>query len=268
MANDSERLDVAAQLRNFVRVLREQKWLIIVAVLAATGAAYAYAAHQRKEYQTDAKILFQQDNLGSLLNGQGPGIIDPIRQSHAAFAFLLDYVPNWKLAYQPGGLIQYQSFIPTESALEVFTEQLDLCRRAGNIPYLGVFKRHREDDFLMTHAVNGYSLALDFKVTASNRARLWQLCAEMDKLVIEAGGRFYFAKDSTLTPESFAPCLAEERVRRFLAIKRACDPEGLLETDLFRRIFRDVQGARYHQVREPAQLLYVGRRALGLDVNG
>src|SRR5213080_127680 len=81
MANDSERLDVAAQLRNFVRVLREQKWLIIVAVLAATGAAYAYAAHQRKEYQTDAKILFQQDNLGSLLNGQGPGIIDPIRQS-------------------------------------------------------------------------------------------------------------------------------------------------------------------------------------------
>jgi alkylation response protein AidB-like acyl-CoA dehydrogenase len=34
------------------------------------------------------------------------------------------------------------------------------------------------------------------------------------------------------------------------------------------RLFRDVQGARYHQVREPAQLLYVGRRALGLDVNG
>ena len=34
------------------------------------------------------------------------------------------------------------------------------------------------------------------------------------------------------------------------------------------RLFRDVQGARYHQVREPAQLLYTGRLALGLDVNG
>jgi acyl-CoA dehydrogenase len=34
------------------------------------------------------------------------------------------------------------------------------------------------------------------------------------------------------------------------------------------RLFRDVQGARYHQVREPAQLLYAGRLALGLDVNG
>ena len=33
------------------------------------------------------------------------------------------------------------------------------------------------------------------------------------------------------------------------------------------RLFRDVQGARYHQVREPAQLLYAGRLALGLDVN-
>ncbi len=34
------------------------------------------------------------------------------------------------------------------------------------------------------------------------------------------------------------------------------------------RLFRDVQGARYHQVREPAQVLYAGRLALGLDVNG
>jgi len=29
-----------------------------------------------------------------------------------------------------------------------------------------------------------------------------------------------------------------------------------------------VQAARFHQVREPAQLLYTGRLALGLDVNG
>ncbi len=34
------------------------------------------------------------------------------------------------------------------------------------------------------------------------------------------------------------------------------------------RLFRDVQGARYHPVREPAQVLYTGRLALGLDVNG
>ena len=34
------------------------------------------------------------------------------------------------------------------------------------------------------------------------------------------------------------------------------------------RLFRDVQGARYHPVRGSTQLLYTGRMALGLDVNG
>jgi acyl-CoA dehydrogenase len=34
------------------------------------------------------------------------------------------------------------------------------------------------------------------------------------------------------------------------------------------RLFRDVQGARYHHLREHAQLVYTGRVALGLDVNG
>ncbi len=34
------------------------------------------------------------------------------------------------------------------------------------------------------------------------------------------------------------------------------------------RLFRDVQGARYHPVRGSAQLIYAGRMAFGLDVNG
>ena len=34
------------------------------------------------------------------------------------------------------------------------------------------------------------------------------------------------------------------------------------------RLFRDVQGARYHHLREGAQQTYAGRVALGLDVNG
>ena len=171
-------------------------------------------------------------------------------QSHAGFAFLLDYVPNWKRAYLPGGLIQYQSFIPKERALEVFTRQIELQQRAGLPSYLGVFKRHRPDPFLMTHAVDGYSLALDFNVTKHNRQRLWALAAEMDKLVVEAGGRFYFAKDSTLSQASVGPYLEEERVRMFMALKRECDPESLLQTDLYRRIFGpgDITSSPHHPI--------------------
>jgi hypothetical protein len=88
----------------------------------------------------------------------------------------------------------------------------------------------------MTHAVDGYSLALDFKVTAANRVRLWALAAELDRLVIDAGGRFYFAKDSTLSRASYTPFLTEERTQRFLALKRRCDPEERLQTNLYRRL--------------------------------
>ena len=34
------------------------------------------------------------------------------------------------------------------------------------------------------------------------------------------------------------------------------------------RLFRDVQGARYHPLQEKAQLRYAGRLALGLDIDG
>ncbi|HXJ34652.1 MAG TPA: FAD-binding oxidoreductase [Candidatus Eisenbacteria bacterium] len=160
------------------------------------------------------------------------------RQSHVGFAFLLDYVPDWKRSYGGGGLIQYQTFLPAATARDVYREILERSHRAGLTPYLGVFKRHRMDPFLMTHAVDGYSLALDFKVTARNRRRLWEHAADLTRVVLDAGGRFYFAKDSTLTASQLETYLAEERVQRFLALKRRLDPEGLLVTDLYRRIFR------------------------------
>ena len=158
-------------------------------------------------------------------------------QSHAGFAFLLDYVPNWKNAYKPGGLIQYQSFVPEELAQAVFSEQIKLAQSYGIVPYLGVFKRHRPDAFLMTHSVDGYSLALDFAVTPEKKGALRSLAAEMDRLVLEAGGQFYFAKDSVLHYSAALEALGQERVSKFLALKHECDPECLLQTNLYRRLF-------------------------------
>ncbi len=159
------------------------------------------------------------------------------RQSHAGFAFLLDYVPNWKFSYKPGGLIQYQSFVPKENAPRIFSQQLTLAQEYGIVPYLGVFKRHRPDDFLMTHSVDGYSLALDFAVTPQNRGGLMSLTAEMDRFVVDAGGRFYFAKDSALHRMSLSDALGRERVETFRRLKAECDPENLLQSNLYRRLF-------------------------------
>ena len=158
-------------------------------------------------------------------------------QSHVAFAFLLDYVPNWRLAYGPTGFIQYQVFVPHETARETMTAILKLQQDRGLPNYLSVLKRHRPDPFLMTHALDGWSMAMDFRVTESNREKLWKLTEEMSELVVGAGGKFYFAKDAVLRPRDVERAYETEKVDRFFALKRQLDPNGLFETELARRIF-------------------------------
>jgi len=160
------------------------------------------------------------------------------RQSHAEFHFLLDYVPNWERSFGRGGLIQYQSFLPKETAESAWTEMLQLSHSNHLPAYLGVTKRHRPDKFLLTHALDGFSLALDFKVTDKNRAKLSAMLQEFDKIVVANGGRFYFAKNGETTSETAASFYGETVVAKFKKLKKRCDPNGLLESDLYRRIFR------------------------------
>jgi decaprenylphospho-beta-D-ribofuranose 2-oxidase len=159
------------------------------------------------------------------------------RQSHAAFHFLLDYVPNWELSYGRGGMIQYQSFVPKETAEDAWREMLELSLKRGLPSYLGVTKRHRPDNFLLSHAVDGFSLALDFKVTDRTRPTLSKMLHDFDRIVLNAGGRFYFAKNSETSAESARVFLGEATIARFKELKRSCDPANLLESDLYRRVF-------------------------------
>jgi decaprenylphospho-beta-D-ribofuranose 2-oxidase len=185
---------------------------------------------------------FMNDLGGRLVNSgkywfsrRGHGHI--FQQSHVAFHFLLDYVPNFKKAYGRSGLIQYQSFIPAATAEDAFSDMLRLCQKRGVVNYLTVFKRHRPDDFLMTHSLDGYSMAMDFRVTPGRRPKLVKLAAELDKIVLDAGGRFYFAKDSTLHRETAEAYLGQETIDRFKALKRQHDPDNILQTNLWRRLF-------------------------------
>ena len=159
------------------------------------------------------------------------------RQSHAAFHFLLDYVPNWELSYGRGGMIQYQSFLPRETAEDAWREMLTLSLKRGLPSYLGVTKRHRPDDFLLTHAVDGFSLALDFKVTERTRLPLSKMLQDFDRIVLDAGGRFYFAKNSETSAEAARAFLGEQTIAKFKELKKRCDPGNLLESDLYRRVF-------------------------------
>ena len=160
------------------------------------------------------------------------------KQSHAEFHFLLDYVPNWERSFGSGGLIQYQSFVPKETAEAAWREILRLSHRRNLPSYLGVTKRHRPDDFLLTHGVDGFSLALDFKVTDRNRKALSAMLQEFDRIILEAGGRFYFAKNSETSAETARRFLGDETITKFKRLKQRCDPDNLLESDLYRRLFK------------------------------
>jgi decaprenylphospho-beta-D-ribofuranose 2-oxidase len=160
----------------------------------------------------------------------------PHDQSLVGFSFLLDYVPNWRNAYLPGGFIQYQSFVPKQSAARIFEKQISMQQEAGLESFLGVLKRHRPDKFLISHAVDGYSLALDFKVTRRNKDRLFELAHKMNDVVLEAGGKFYLAKDSTLRPSDVRSYLGEKTMGEYARIKGELDPEHLLDSALARRL--------------------------------
>jgi FAD/FMN-containing dehydrogenase len=157
------------------------------------------------------------------------------RQSHVAFAFLFDYLPNWRRIYQPRGFIQIQPFVPVAAAKETFREILTLCRSRGLPPYLVVLKRHRPDDFLLSHAVDGYSLAMDFPLPES-REKLWALGGEITDRVLDRGGKFYFAKDSLLRPKDVARMFGPDRLEAFRSLKQRLDPKGILSSDLGRRV--------------------------------
>lgn len=158
------------------------------------------------------------------------------RQSLVAFNFLLDSIPNWKHAYRPAGLVQYQSFVPFDAAQQVFMQATRVAREQGFPPFLCVLKRHRPDAFLLSHAVDGFSLAMDFRVPSRRWEEFRRLADEMTEMTLAAGGRCYLAKDSVLRPGQFRQAVGEDALRRFLALKAETDPEGLFWSELWRRV--------------------------------
>lgn len=154
------------------------------------------------------------------------------------FQFLLDSIPNFQRCHGPGGMIQHQVFVPEDRAHDVFENLLRLQQQRGIVNYLTVLKKHRCDDFLMSYGVDGFSLAQDFRVTKRNRNKVWALCHEMDDIVTAAGGRFYFAKDATLRPQTARESFGENAIAQFLELKQLLDPDMTLQTDLWRRVMQ------------------------------
>jgi len=138
----------------------------------------------------------------------------------------------------PEGVQTFQAFVPRQPAREIFEQVLGYSQQHGCWPIWCIIKQHRRDPFLLSYQVDGFSLELVYPRRAQGARVLEPALQHMMDTVIEAGGRFYLAKDQLLTQAQYRQSVGAQAVDRFLELKRQYDPDTLLQSDLFQRVFQ------------------------------
>jgi decaprenylphospho-beta-D-ribofuranose 2-oxidase len=152
-------------------------------------------------------------------------------QTIGAFFHPLDAIRNWNRVYGPGGFRQYQYVVPFGQEAAV-RRSFELTSAARAPSFVTVLKRFGDgDDGLLSFPIAGWTLALDFPARTPGLAAL---LADLDRLVLDAGGRVYLAKDSRVP----AGMLEEmyPRLDEFRKLRAELDPGQLLSSDLSRRL--------------------------------
>lgn len=112
------------------------------------------------------------------------------------FFYPLDSIRGWNRIYGRNGFVQYQFVMAKESGKEGLKKILNRTATAGRGSFLAVLKLFgKEDAPYLSFAKEGYTLALDFPVTAD----LWKMLDELDAVVKDHGGRIYPTKDARMT---------------------------------------------------------------------
>jgi decaprenylphospho-beta-D-ribofuranose 2-oxidase len=152
-------------------------------------------------------------------------------QTIASFFHPLDMVGAWNRIYGTKGMVQYQFVVPfgAEDAMRTVIERLSA---SGAASFLAVLKRFGQaNEAPLSFPAPGWTLALD--VPGASRG-LGDLLHGLDRLVLEAGGRHYFAKDAHTTADAIGrgyPRLAEWK-----AVRDSVDPHGVWQSDMSRRL--------------------------------
>ena len=116
------------------------------------------------------------------------------------YFFPLDGIAHWNRLYGAKGFVQYQCVIPQDAALSGITRLLSATSAAGKGSFLSVLKKFGPANaHWLSFPMQGYTLAMDFKFERS----LLPFLDELDRIVLDHGGRLYLAKDARMSAETF-----------------------------------------------------------------
>ena len=146
------------------------------------------------------------------------------------YFYPLDAVDDWNKMYGSAGFAQFQAYLPFDK-VDALKEILVQLGKSGNASFLAVLKRFgKANKGLLSCPKPGYMLALDIP----NHSGLLEQVAKLEKILLDNGGRVYFAKDSTAKAETVAAMY--ENLGKVREIKKRIDPKGLLSSSMARRL--------------------------------
>jgi decaprenylphospho-beta-D-ribofuranose 2-oxidase len=151
-------------------------------------------------------------------------------QNLTQFYHPLDMFGEWNRAYGPAGFLQYQFVVPTE-AVDEFKRIIADIQASGHYSFLNVFKLFGPGNQApLSFPIPGWNICVDFPI----KAGLNEFVSELDRRVMEFGGRLYTAKDSRTTADAFHAMYP--RIDEWIAVRRKADPLRVFASDMARRL--------------------------------
>lgn len=116
------------------------------------------------------------------------------------FFYPLDAIGHWNRIYGKSGFTQYQFILPKETSYDGLQDILSTIAASGKGSFLAVLKLYgKANDNWLSFPMEGYSLALDFKIEKG----LFELLDMLDETVLQYKGRIYLTKDVRVSKETF-----------------------------------------------------------------